>query len=346
VYDDDSEGDGPYAVLTGDTLFIGDVGRPDLRAAQGWRAEQLASMLYDSLHQKLAPLPDETLVYPAHGAGSLCGKAISEETVSSMAIQREYNYALQPMARERFIELVTADQPDTPSYFSYDAVLNASERPTLEQTLARELAPLTLDRALDLASDGAQLLDTREPADFEGAHLRGALNVGLGGSYATWSGTVLDQGKPVVLIAEPGREAEAATRLGRIGFDNVAGYLTAGMEQLDGRPELIETTPRVTAQALADQLAGPEPPLVIDVRTEREWTDGRIEGAENIPLSRLGERLQKLPSDRELVVYCSSGYRSAIASSLLQRHGLRRVSDLVGGFLAWEAARLPTATPA
>jgi rhodanese-related sulfurtransferase len=149
-----------------------------------------------------------------------------------------------------------------------------------------------------------------------------------------------------VLIAEPGRQAEAATRLGRIGFDNVAGYLAGGMGQLDGRPELIEKTPRVTAQALADQLAGPEPPLVIDVRTEREWADGRIEGAENIPLSRLGERLQSLPADRDLVVYCSSGYRSAIAASLLQRQGLARVADLVGGFLAWGAARLPTAIPA
>src|SRR5205085_9501901 len=171
----------------------------------------------------------------------------------------QYNYALQPMSRERFVELVTADQPETPSYFSYDAVLNARERATLDQTLARELEPLTLERALELAADGAQLLDTREPADFEGAHVRGAINIGLGGSYATWSGTILDQSRPVVLIADPGREVEAATRLGRIGFDSVAGYLKGGMGQLDRKPDLIEKTTRLTAQALAEQLAHPEP---------------------------------------------------------------------------------------
>ena len=346
VYDPDADGDAPYAVLTGDTLFIGDVGRPDLRASQGWSADSLASLLYDSLHNKLAPLPDETLVYPAHGAGSLCGKALSDETVSTMGIQRQYNYALQPMSRERFIELVTADQPDTPAYFSYDAVLNARERPTLDQTLARELEPLTLERALELASDGAQLLDTREPADFEGAHMRGAISIGLGGSYATWSGTILDQTKSVVLIAEPGREVEGATRLGRIGFDSVAGYLRGGMEQLDRQPELIEKTARLTAQDLAEQLTHPEPPVVIDVRTEREWTEeGRIEGSRNVPLAHLRERAQALPTDRELVVYCSSGYRSAIAASLLQRERFR-VADLVGGLAAWEAARLPTAATA
>jgi rhodanese-related sulfurtransferase len=263
-----------------------------------------------------------------------------------MGIQRQYNYALQPMSRERFVELVTADQPDTPSYFSYDAVLNARERPTLEHTLEREVEPLTWERALRLAAEGAQLLDTRDPADFEGAHVRGAINIGLGGSYATWCGTILDQSKPVVLIADPGREVEAATRLGRIGFDSVAGYLRGGMEQLDREPQLIEKTTRLTAQALAEQLARPEPPLLIDVRTEREWTEeGRIEGAQNLPLAQLQERAQGLPMDREVVLYCSSGYRSAIAASLLQRKG-SRVSDLVGGLAAWEAARLPTAAAA
>lgn len=343
VYDPEFSDDAPYAVLTGDTLFIGDVGRPDLRAAQGWSAEQLASLLYDSLHEKLAKLPDETLVYPAHGAGSLCGKALSTETVSTMGVQRQYNYALQPMSRERFIELITADQPDTPAYFAYDAVLNARERPTLAQALARELAPLSLERALELARNGAQLLDTREPPDFEGAHIRGAINVGLGGSFATWCGTVLDRAQPVVLIAEPGREVEAATRLGRIGFDTVAGYLRGGMEQLASEPQLIEKTSRLTAQALADELAGPDPALLIDVRSEREWREGRIEQAVNVPLSRLLEQVDSLPTDRRMVLYCSSGYRSSIASSLLQRRSRSQIADLVGGLAAWEAARLPTA---
>jgi glyoxylase-like metal-dependent hydrolase (beta-lactamase superfamily II) len=175
VHDLDNSSDVPCAVLAGDTLFIGDVGRPDLRASLGWSAGRLASMLYDSLHQKLAPLPDETLVYPAHGAGSLCGKNLSTDTVSTIGEQRQSNYALAPMSRERFIELVTADQPDTPAYFSYDAVLNARERPTLEQTLEQELRPIPLARALELVEAGAQLPDTRDPAEFENAHLRGAV---------------------------------------------------------------------------------------------------------------------------------------------------------------------------
>ncbi len=345
VYDAES-GEAPSAVLTGDTLFIGDVGRPDLRAAMGWSADQLAGMLYDSLHEKLAPLPEETLVYPAHGAGSLCGKALSKETVSTIGVQLKYNYALQPMSRERFVELVTTDLPETPSYFSYDAVLNARERPTLEQALARELEPLTLEDALRRADDGAQLLDTREPADFEGAHVRGAVNVGLGGSYATWCGTILEQEKPIVLIADPGHELESATRLGRIGFDSVAGYLEGGMARLGAERRLVEKTSRLTAQALAEQLAASHGPLLLDVRAPREFSERRIEGAQNLPLPQLDERSSALPTDREVVVYCGSGYRSAIAASLLQRRGRVRVADLVGGMAAWEAARLPTASPA
>ena len=207
VYNLEKSNDMPYAVLTGDTLFIGDVGRPDLRASLGWSAERLSSMLYDSLHQKLAPLPDETLVYPAHGAGSLCGKSLSTDTVSTIGVQRLYNYALAPMSRQRFIKIVTADQPDTPPYFSYDAVLNARERATLDQALERELRPLPLARLLERVEAGAQLLDTRDPAEFEGAHMRGALNVGLGGAYATWCGTILQSERPVVLVAEPGRSS-------------------------------------------------------------------------------------------------------------------------------------------
>ena len=199
VYDPDHGDDNPYAVLTGDTLFIGDVGRPDLRASLGWSADRLASMLFDSLRGKLLPLPDETLVYPAHGAGSLCGKNLSTDTVSTIGVQRAYNYALQPMSRERFIEIVTTDQPDTPAYFTYDAVLNSRERPTLDEALERELQPLSLAQLRSSwCDDGAQLLDTREAAEFEGAHLRGALNVGLGGSFATWCGTLLDPERPVV----------------------------------------------------------------------------------------------------------------------------------------------------
>jgi glyoxylase-like metal-dependent hydrolase (beta-lactamase superfamily II)/rhodanese-related sulfurtransferase len=342
VFDPEQGEERPHAVLTGDTLFIGDVGRPDLRASLGWSADQLASMLYDSLRDKLLPLPDDTLVYPAHGAGSLCGKNLSTDTVSTIGVQRTYNYALQPMSRERFIEIVTTDQPDTPAYFTYDAVLNARERPTLDDALERELRPLSLAQLLELVADGAQLLDARDQAEFEGAHVRGALNVGLGGSFATWCGTILDPARPVVLVAEPGREVEAATRLGRIGFDSVAGYLAGGMQQLEDAPELIGRIERITAASVAEQLDATDPPLLLDVQTAREYGDAHIKGAVNVPLSQLAERTHDVPSDRTVVVYCASGYRSAIASSLLRREGLPRVANLVGGLAAWNAAQLET----
>lgn len=341
VYDSDQGEGPPHAVLTGDTLFIGDVGRPDLRASLGWSAHQLAGMLYDSLHDKLARLPDDTLVYPAHGAGSLCGKNLSTDTVSTIGTQRQFNYALQPMSRDRFIDMVTAELPDAPAYFTYDAVLNARERPTLDQALARELNPLSLERVLALQNDGAQLLDTRDPAQFEAAHLRRSLNIGLGGSYATWCGTILERERPTVLIAEPGRELEAATRLGRIGFDTVAGYLATGMEPLTRSPELIERTERITAGSLAEQLSSSDPPLLVDVRTSPEFNQGRIDGAINVPLNRLRDHLGSLPAGRDVVVYCASGYRSAIAASLMLVTRFRAVTDLVGGLAAWDAARLP-----
>jgi len=338
VHDPEYSTDAPYAVLTGDTLFIGDVGRPDLRASLGWSAQELGSMLYDSLHNKLVPLPDDTLVYPAHGAGSLCGKNLSTDTVSTIGVQRLYNYALQPMSRERFIEIVTTDQPDTPAHFTYDAVLNTQERSTLE----RELQPLLLDELLEFVGRGAQLLDTRDAVDFAGAHLQGSVNVGLGGSFATWCGTVLEPDRPIVLVAEPGREVEAATRLGRIGFDDVAGYLAGGMQGLDDAPHLVERIERITGVSLAEQLASSEPPLVIDVRTEREWDEGHIEQAVNIPLSQLEERIGTVPTDRPLVVHCASAYRATIAASLLRRERLPNVATLVGGIAAWQSAPVTT----
>jgi hypothetical protein len=180
-------------VLTGDTLFVGDVGRPDLRGALGWSARSLGSLLYDSLRTKLLPLPDQTLLYPAHGAGSLCGKALSRDTFSTIGEQRRSNYALQPMTRDAFIDLVTADQPDAPAYFVYDAVLNAKERPTLETSLASGLKPMHLAELLERQRAGAQILDTRDPAEFAAAHLAGSVNIGLGGQYATWAGTILSR---------------------------------------------------------------------------------------------------------------------------------------------------------
>ena len=338
VHDADENMRRPHAVLTGDTLFIGDVGRPDLRAAMGWSADQLAGMLYDSLHSKLLRLPDETLVYPAHGAGSLCGKNLSTDTVSSIGVQRRYNYALQPMSRDEFIQLVTAELPEAPPYFSYDAVLNTKERPTLEQALEQGLRPLGLSEALALVQAGAEMLDSRDPADFAGAHIAGSVNVGLGGSYATWAGTVLDRERPLVIVADPGREGEAAIRLGRIGFDNVVGFVAGGMQAIQDRPDLLARIERITAVTVAEQLAGAVPPLVLDVRAESEWQEERIGRSLNIPLGQLLGRLDELPRDQSVVVHCATGYRSSIAASLLRREGLERIADLVGGINAWQAS--------
>ncbi|HUO09613.1 MAG TPA: MBL fold metallo-hydrolase [Phycisphaerae bacterium] len=341
VFDRDANPDKPHAVLTGDTLFIGDVGRPDLRAALGWSAAQLGNMLFDSLHTKLLPLPDESLIYPAHGAGSLCGKALSKETVSTLGEQRRTNYALQPMTKEQFVHVVTADQPDAPDYFNYDAVLNSQERPTLDQALAREMNPLTLDALLQLQAQGAQILDSRDPAEFAAAHLAGSINIGLGGQYATWVGTLLDRQHPIVIIAAPGRENEAAMRLGRIGFDHVAGYLKDGLHALEARPDLLIKTDRLSAPFAAEILGSSHPPLAVDVRAPRERSQKFIAGSVFAPLNHLVENMKTLPRDRPLLVYCAGGYRSSIAASLLQSHGFSDVSEIAGGIAAWESAKLP-----
>ena len=328
----------PVAALTGDTLFVGDVGRPDLRVALGWSASSLGGLLYDSLHAKLLALPDQTLVYPAHGAGSLCGKAIGRETVSSIGAERRTNYALQPMERSDFVNLVTADQPDAPPYFTYDAVLNTRERPTLDQTLAG-LTALTLERVLALQASGAQILDTRDPAEFAAAHLRGSVNVGLVGQYATWAGTVLVHDRPIVLVTDPGREAESAMRLGRIGFDAVAGYLNDGLASLADRPELASATERLSPLLAAERAAGGT--LVVDVRAPAERSTGAIPGSLSLPLSQLSRRLNELPRDRPLLVHCAGGYRSSIAASVLKAEGFTNVSELAGGIAAWEQAGQP-----
>ena len=341
VYDLNSSGTKPYAVLTGDTLFIGDVGRPDLRAALGWSATQLGGMLFDSLRTKLLPLPDESLVYPAHGAGSLCGRSISSETVSTLGEQRRSNYALQPMSRDAFIQVVTADQPEAPAYFNYDAVLNSQERPTLDEALKREMNPLSVHAVLELQASGAQILDTRDGTEFASAHLVGSINIGLGGQYATWAGTLLDRQHPIVIIADPGRESEAAIRLGRIGFDHVAGYLKDGLQSLAARPELTTKTERVSAPFAAELLRGGAPPEMIDVRAPSERAQKFIAGSISVPLNHLEETLATSPKDRKLLVYCAGGYRSSIAASLLQRDGFLLVGEIAGGLAAWEAAQLP-----
>lgn len=329
----------PYAAFTGDTLFIGDVGRPDLLASIGVTANELAEMLYDSLHHKLMKLPDETLIYPAHGAGSMCGKALSDEAVSTIGEQRRYNYALQPMSKEDFMQLVEADQPEAPGYFVHDAILNRQERASLDESMSDTMTALELDEVLRLQSEDAQLIDTRSPLEFSGAHLGGAINIDVDGKYATWAGTMIDRESPIVVIAEEERVAESIMRLGRIGFDHVAGYLKGGMDALADRPDLVRHTDRITAAAV-EELA--EPKTILDVRSKKEWDDGHIEGSINIPLNQLGRRIGEVPDEGNLVVHCQGGYRSSIAASLLLKFGRKNVFDMVGGYKAWVQIGLPT----
>lgn len=341
VYDLNKSEHKPEAVLTGDTLFIGDVGRPDLLASIGVTADELAEMLYKSV-QRLRELPEETLVYPAHGAGSLCGKGLSKETVSTIGEQKKFNYALQPMGLAEFKAMVTADQPAAPEYFVYDAIKNRQERADLEATMQKSLRGLSVDEVLAMQLKGAQVIDVREAPDYEGAHLVGSLNVGLKGKYATWCGTILSHDEPLIVVAEGGEEEEAVMRLGRIGFDNVAGYLKDGMAALNDRPELVHKIDRVTAPALHDMLNHSNPPMVLDVRAEKEWLGGHIQGSINIPLPQLAARLDEVPANAPVVVHCEGGYRSAIACSILAQAGRKNMSDMVGGIKAWIASKLPT----
>jgi rhodanese-related sulfurtransferase len=251
------------------------------------------------------------------------------------------NYALKATTKEEFVRLIMADQPDAPPYFTYDAILNTRERATLEKNLEEALQPVELAEVLRLGDKGAQLLDVRDPAEYAKGHLAGSINIGLGGQYATWAGTVLDRARPIVIIAEPGRELEAALRLGRIGFDHVKGYLSGGMEALAARPDLVWPTERVGALIAAEEWAAGELTLFVDVRAPREWMSKHIEGSLNLPLNHLQERIAEIPREHRIAVHCAGGYRSSIAASILQQHGITKLVELAGGLAAWEAAKLP-----
>lgn len=338
---DSTRGNKPISVLTGDTLFVGEVGRPDLLVAAGFSSETLAEQLYESLHNKLMTLPDETLVYPAHGAGSSCGKNIGKESFSTIGEQKRFNYALRIKDKAEFVATISSEQPDAPRYFSYNAALNKRERTTLDEHLPRALTPLALTKVIELQKQGVCILDSRNPSEFSRGHLTGSINIGLGGNYASWAGTVLDYKKQIVLVATPGKEQEAAMRLSRIGYDNVIGYLEGGPAAFAEHEKLVSKMERVTAQELALSLRSEAPPLVLDVRTDPEWNDKHIDGAVHIPLNKLLERVNEVPKDRRLVIHCLGGYRSAIAASILASHGIEDLCDMIGGINAWLEASLP-----
>lgn len=339
LYDRAKNADVPEAVFTGDTLFVGDVGRPDLMASVGVTAMELAGWLYDSLRNKLMTLPDETTVYPAHGAGSMCGKNLSSETFSTIGKQKATNHALQPMDREAFQELVSTGLAAAPAYFAFDADQNRRERATLDTLLDAGANALSLGELQEFVAErGAQILDVRHKDAFAEGHLKGALNVGLGGKFATWAGAVLDLSSPVVLITEPGDEAEATMRLGRIGFDHVLGFLEGGHGALASHPDLVATSARCSVEEAGAEMGGGL--VLLDIRGPGEWDAGHAPGATHLPLPELGARLDELGKDDDLAIVCKSGYRSSLAASLLRREGFTRVRDVVGGMDAWAAAEV------
>ena len=326
----------PFAVLTGDTLFIGDVGRPDLLSSKGVTSEELGGMLYDSLHGKLMTLPDVTRVYPAHGAGSSCGKNLSTDTWSTIGEQRATNYAVQEMPKERFVAVVTDGQTAPPAYFSYDAVRNREQHELLDE--ASVPPPLPLADVLRRQRSGAVVLDTRNQNEFAVGHLAGSINVGLDGRYAEYAGGVIQPGAPIVLVTDDGMELEAKNRLARIGFDRVVGYLTDPLHAFEANPDEVERSTRIDVQELERRLADDDELQLVDVRQPGETARGVIEGAIEIPLTRLNERLATLDAARPTVVYCAGGYRSSIAASRMAAAGFSDVADLLGGYTAWSTA--------
>lgn len=331
----------PISLFTGDTLFAGDVGRPDLLGAVGITKEELGGMLYDSLREKIMTMPDETRIYPAHGAGSSCGKSLRDVEFSTLGAEKLGNYALQPMTREEFIRVVTEGQPEAPAYFLSDAMINRSGAPALEDVIARARALTPEELRIEMGW-GAILLDTRDPEHFAAGFIPRAVNIGLGGQFATWLGTLLPIHEPLVIVAEAGREEETMMRCARVGYDNIVGYLAGGFEAWREAGGDVERFERLEPAELREEMARENHAIVIDVRREGERASKFIPGTEFVTLGHIEDYAGSLIADgRPVVVQCAGGYRSAMAASLLKRAGVLNVRDLRGGFAAWEGAGLP-----
>lgn len=327
----------PYGVLTGDTLFVGDVGRPDLLVDSGIRPDTLARALHSSL-QRLLTLPDAALVFPAHGAGSACGKHLSSETSSTIGAQRRTNYALQIPGEDEFVTAITGGLPLRPNYFEFAAQRNRERRPLLDTVPPSVLG---IDEVCQHVEAGAVLLDSREPAEYASGHLRGAINVPLGGRFAEWAGEVVPPYRDIVLVGGSALGMESKTRLARVGFDRVVGQSGDLAGAFAQRPDLVETARRLSAEQLAELCGVTVDLQLVDVRGPGETAQGVIPGAREIPLAVFTDSMSSLDPAAPVVVYCGSGYRSAVAASVLRASGFVDVSDLVGGFEAWRSAGLP-----
>lgn len=338
VITDLARGPQPWGVLTGDTLFIGDVGRPDL--AENYTPQELAGFLYDSLRNKLLALPDSVIVYPAHGAGSMCGRNISSERSSTIGRERQFNYALQPMTREQFVKMMAEDLPPRPEYFRRDVDLNRRGAAALA-----DLPPLHAISAGEVASQQraeTTVLDTRASGEFCAGHIPGSVNIGLNGQFAAWAGSVLGLDRDLILVGEDGASIdESRQRLARVGIERVAGFASGGISGWIASGKLLEQTVQMSVYDLQAELDSDPELVVLDVRRPSEWQDGHLARAKHTPLDRMREYLPDLNPSTRTAVYCKGGYRSTIACSLLQASGFENVVNVLGGFDAWAAANLP-----
>jgi hydroxyacylglutathione hydrolase len=335
----------PRMVLTGDTLFIGDVGRPDLVGSRGYTPEQMAALLYDSLHEKLLALDDAVEVYPAHGAGSACGRFMSKETSSTIGEQRRGNYALKPMSRDEFVTMMTADLPEPPKYFSRDAEINRTGAPALEEIpRPRALAPEETNK---LAQAGGLVLDVRPAAAYGTAHVPGSLNIALSGQFAGWAGSLIEPGTRIVVVAEDVEGVdEAVTRLARVGLEGVVGYLDGGIYAWDRAGLETASVAQMALDELKARLDEHADLQVVDVRRPQEYAVGHVPTAESATLAHLAEEAPRFDRGRPTAVVCASGYRSSIGTSLLERAGFREIYNVVGGTSGWRSAGFPVEEPA
>ena len=329
--EDTEDASEPVKMLTGDTLFVGDVGRPDLVGSRGFTAEQMGALLYDSIHEKILPLPDETEIYPAHGAGSLCGKSLSKETWSTLGEQRKMNYALQPMSKEDFIKIVAADQPEVPAYFPKSALKNLQGASALDDLpKPKKLSTEEIENF-----DGV-ILDVRNGSDFGAKHIPNAINIGLGGQFASWAGTIVEVGTPIAVVAEKEEQVdEAFMRLARVGIETVKVFIL--MKNYAGETNQIESVSVADVkEKLADDIQ------FVDVRRPAEYANGHAPKTTNLPLDVLAKEIYKLNPDKPTYVLCQGGYRSSLGTSVLENAGFKKIYNVTGGTKAWMDAGLET----
>jgi hydroxyacylglutathione hydrolase len=329
----------PYAIFTGDTLFVGDVGRPDLSSGNLSR-EELASMLFDSLQKKIINLPDHVVVYPAHGAGSSCGKNLGPDTYSTLGDEKMTNYALRATSREEFVKEVTEGLNAPPQYFAVNARINKEGYESLDGVMENGLKPLSLAAFKELISDDETIcLDTRLSAEFTDGFIPGSISIGLDGRFAEWAGSLLPFDKPIVLVTDPGKEKESVVRLARVGFDRMNGFLEGGYDTWKNSGEPVDLIINIDADEFAMDLPFDPRLKVVDVRRETEFGDGHVPGARNIPLETLTDpgTMAEFDDKDNIYIHCASGYRSVIASSLFKRQGIHNLHNIAGG---WDAIKM------